>query len=345
MGRQSLAAVARGSAGAMFFQWRAARGGAELFHSALVPHAGEDTRVYREAVELGRQLGAVAEVTAGAVQARVAVVYDEPSAWALQAPGLPASGLDHLAEARRVHRALWQRGITADVIGDLDDLDRYAMLLLPAHYLMSDTQAAALRSWVYAGGHLVVGYLSGVADQYGRVRTGGYPGALRDLLGVWVEEFHPLAPDDRVALSTGHHATFWTEVVHARGARVELRYAGGVLDGRPAVTRHRTGSGVSWYLSTRLECAHLADLLAAVAAEAGVHPVVPGLPAGVESVRRDGTDRAWLFLLNHTDTAHDVPADGWELLTATAVTGVVSVPAGGAAVVRLVPASSESGTR
>ena len=51
--------------GAMFFQWRAPRGGAELFHSALVPHAGPDSRVYREAVALGETLGRIAEVSAG----------------------------------------------------------------------------------------------------------------------------------------------------------------------------------------------------------------------------------------------------------------------------------------
>lgn len=56
LARNSLAYVARGSGGAMFFQWRAPAGGAERFHSALVPHAGSDSRVFRETVELGRVL-------------------------------------------------------------------------------------------------------------------------------------------------------------------------------------------------------------------------------------------------------------------------------------------------
>ena len=53
MARHSLSHVARGSRGAMFFQWRAPAGGAERFHSALVPHAGADSRVFRESVRLG----------------------------------------------------------------------------------------------------------------------------------------------------------------------------------------------------------------------------------------------------------------------------------------------------
>ncbi|MEV7225709.1 beta-galactosidase [Polymorphospora sp. NPDC051019] len=334
MARHSLAAIARGSRGAMFFQWRAPRGGAELFHSALVPHAGPDSRVYREAVGLGGQLDRIAEVAAGAVEARVAVVYDQPSAWALQAQGLPSTRLDHLDDARRAHRALWHRGITADVVGALDDLSGYAVVVLPGHYLMADRQAAALRSFVEAGGHLVVTYLSGVADEHARVRTGGYPGALRDLLGVRVEEFHPLAPDTSVRLSDGTTGDLWSETVHATGARVVAFYTGGVLAGRPAVTRHPVGAGVAWYVSTRLAADAYADLLGAVAAEAGVEPVRPDLPPGVEAVTRRAGDRSWLFVLNHTATAHEVSATGVDLLTGGTADGTVRVPAGGAVVVR-----------
>src|SRR6185369_13301053 len=121
----------------------------------------------------------------------------------------------HAEEAGRAHRALWRRGVVTDVVGALEGLAAYRMLVLPMHYLMTDAQAALLRSWVEAGGRLVVTFLSGVADEHARVRTGGYPGALRGLLGVRVEEFHPLAPDDRVRLVSagGPHCSgeLWSE--------------------------------------------------------------------------------------------------------------------------------------
>ena len=34
----------------MFFQWRASKAGAEKFHSGMVPHAGKQTRVFREII-------------------------------------------------------------------------------------------------------------------------------------------------------------------------------------------------------------------------------------------------------------------------------------------------------
>ncbi|GFJ88259.1 beta-galactosidase [Phytohabitans rumicis] len=201
--RHSLAHVARGSRGAMFFQWRAPRGGAERFHSALVPHAGPDSRTFREAVELGSALRALSEVEDGAIEAPAAIAWDAASWWALQGPGLPWEGIDYLAEARAAHRALWTAGITTDFVSLSRPLAPYRLLVLPAHYLMSDAAADAVAAYVDAGGHLVATYLSGIADERGRVRLGGYPGALRDVLGVRVEEFRPAAHgwDEAVTLN------------------------------------------------------------------------------------------------------------------------------------------------
>jgi beta-galactosidase len=242
---------------------------------------------------------------------------------------MPATGLDHVAEAQRAHRELWRRGFTTDVLGGFDRLSGYALVVVPMHYLMTDAQAAALRAWVVAGGRLVVTFLSGVADEHARVRTGGYPGALRDLLGVRVEEFHPLAAGEAVPLSDGSTGSVWRETVHLTGAEAVARYP----DGGPAITRHAVGAGHAWYVSTTLDRGY-GDLLAAVAGEAGVAPVVPGTPPGVEVVRRTGGDRSWLFVLNHTAAARRVPADGVNVLTGAAVTGEIVVPAGAAAVVR-----------
>ncbi|GIF63218.1 beta-galactosidase [Asanoa ishikariensis] len=325
MTRQALAAVARGSRGAMFFQWRASRGGAELFHSALVPHAGTDSRVFREALALGPTLARTTEVLGAAVEARVAVGYHEPSAWALAATVLPSDAVDHRAEARHAHRALSRLGITCDVVGDLDDLSRYAVLVLPCWYLLTDSQAAELTAWVTGGGRLVVTYLSGVADEHARVRLGGYPGALRELLGVRVEEFHPLASG-------------WSETVHLAGAVATVFYAGG----GPAVTRHRVGSGDAWYVSTRLADDAYADLLGAIATEAGVAPVRPRPPAGVEVVRRTAGDRSWLFAINHGEMPYDLRAEGIDLLTGETVTWNTVLRPGAAMVVREASASARS---
>lgn len=239
MAAHSLAHVARGSRGVMFFQWRQPRGGAERFHSAVVTHAGFDTRVFREVAALGAHLRTM---TPGVPANRTALLFDAHSWWALQGAGLPAP-VDYLDEVRAAHKAL---GGTADVVFPGEAVSTYAVVVVPALYLLDDAQADVLRRYVEDGGTLVVSYLSGTCDEHARVRLGGYPGALRDVLGIRVEEFHPLA--EPVALSTRGKGMFWSERVHLQGAVAEVTYDGGELTGLPAITRH----GRAWYLSTRL---------------------------------------------------------------------------------------------
>jgi len=243
MAAHSLAHVARGSRGVMFFQWRQPRGGAERFHSAVITHAGADTRVYREVVALGDKLRTM---TPGVPDNRTAIVFDAHSWWALQGPGLPAP-VDYLDEVRAAHKALG----AADFVFPGEPVDRYRTVVVPALYLLDDAQADVLRRHVRDGGTLIVSYLSGVCDEHARVRLGGHPGALRDVLGIRVEEFHPLAGPVGLefgATAVRENGMFWSERIHLEGAVAEATYVDGSLEGLPAITRH----GKAWYLSTRL---------------------------------------------------------------------------------------------
>jgi beta-galactosidase len=337
--RASIGHVARGADGVMFFQWRQSAAGAELWHSAMVPHAGPDSRIFREVAATGAAVGALAEVAGSRVRAGAAVLHDADAWWALDSDGMPSAELDYPGALRRAHRVLWDAGVTADLAHPADpDLGRYRLLVAPSLYLVSAEGAAALRRYVAGGGTLLVEYFSGVVDARHRVWPGdGHPGALRDVLGVRIEEFRPLAAGATAALSDGTHGTVWSEDLRCEGALTVTAYAEGPLAGKPAVTRHDTGAGTAYYVSTRLDPAGYAALVGRALGEAGVRPEVPGLPPGVEAVRRHGPERSWLFLLNHTAGAAEVPGvRGTDLLTGatTAPGGGLRLPAGGVAVLR-----------
>jgi beta-galactosidase len=334
MRRNSLAHIARGADGAMFFQWRASAAGAEKFHSGMVPHAGTDTKVWREVVQLGADLRALAEVAGSRVTADVAILWDYESWWAQGLDARPTVDLTYLDEIQAWHRTLWRAGITTDLVHPGSDLSGYRVVLAPSLYLVSDASAANLASYA---GSLVIGCFSGIVDEHDHVRLGGYPGAFRDLLGVRVEEFFPLLAGDTVRLSDGGTGQIWSELAHTTGAEIIATYVGGVLDGGPAITRN----GRAWYVGTRLDGASRASLLARVCAEAGVVPT--GTTPGVESVRRRGTDANYLFLINHDDRDHTVAGTGRDLLTGDEQVGAVLVPAGGVVVLRETTALRETG--
>jgi beta-galactosidase len=332
--RNSLAHVARGSDGAMFFQWRASAAGAEKFHSALLPHAGTDSRVWRESVELGENLVAIAEVRGSHVESSIAIVVDWDAWWASELDAHPTEDLHYLDAVRDTHTALWRLGRTADIVHPDDDLSPYAVVIVPTLYLVTDSTAERMGRYVREGGRLVMTYFSGIVDPHDHIRLGAYPGAFAELLGVRMEEFAPLAAGSKVRLSDGSTGSVWAERGRPTTASVLASFTDGPEAGSPALTRAAAGAGSAWYVATRLDADDWERLLGSIADEAGVAAVVPGAPAGLEAVRRSTADASWLFLLNHRGDDVTVPAHGRDLLTGTDAEGSITVPAGGVAVVR-----------
>ena len=91
MRRNSLTHVARGSDGALFFQWRASAAGAEKFHSGLLPHAGTDSDLWQNTLQLGRDLAAIGEIQGSTVAASAAIVWDWDAWWGAELDAHPTS--------------------------------------------------------------------------------------------------------------------------------------------------------------------------------------------------------------------------------------------------------------
>ena len=295
----SMQAVARGADGILHFQWRASRQGAERTHGAMVPHAGPDSRVFREICELGKDLGGLADVLGTPVHADVAIIVDWDSWRAVELDHQPHSGFRYVDRIREYYTPLWKANVTVDFARPDADLSAYKLVVAPNLYQISDAAADNLIRYVERGGRLVMGPFSGVSDPDERIRLGGYPAPLRDLLGIRIEEYWPL-PDEhplevRSELFGDFTAVSWAEWLTADTARPLAEISGGPLGGIPAILRNAYGEGAAWYVATLPESWALARLLDLVCAEACVEPVRGGLRPGVEAVRRGDL----VFLLDH----------------------------------------------
>lgn len=335
-------AVAQGADAALFFQWRQTSGGAEKYHSAMVPHGGTDTRVYREARELGRELASVPELAGSRVRADVALLHDWPSWWGLELDSHPSDDLRQL-DAHLAHYApLFDAHVTCDVVHPAADLSGYKMVVVSNLYLLEPWVGEHLTRYVADGGQLVVSFFSGIVDGNDRAYLGGHPAPLRRALGLRVEEFAPLPAAGATSLAwddgTSSQASIWSEWIEPDGAEVLATFTAGDLAGHPAVTRHRYGAGTAWYLGTRPDPAATRALLDRVRAEAGVAPVLPDLPDQVQAVVRHAADRDYLLLLNHSTgpTAVPLPEPATDLLTDPdgAPSDTVTLPPRGVAVLR-----------
>ncbi|MFC1419145.1 beta-galactosidase [Streptacidiphilus cavernicola] len=312
LARDALLHVAHGADAVAFFQWRQSAAGAEMYHAAMVPHAGPDSDVFRACAELGRTLAALAPV-AGSVRepARAAVLFDWESWWAAELDSHPSAQLRYRQEALDWYSAFLDLSVRVDLVTAAADLTGYAFVVAPVLHLVPQQLADRLGAFVEGGGHLVTTYFSGTVDRDNHIWPGGYPGALRELLGIRVEEFAPLFRGEQVELDDGSRGTLWSERVQTTdpAVRVLARYSSGEQSGHPAVTRRPVpGGGSAAYVSTRLGPKGLGPLLGRLLAEGGVSSELPGDARGrVElTVRRAGGETFW-FLVNRTDEGVELP--------------------------------------
>ena len=321
--RDSLAHVAMGADAVCYFQWRQSKAGAEKFHSAMVPHAGEDSAVFRDVCELGTDLNKLSDegiLGSRLAKSRVAVVFDYESEWATEHTATPTQHVHHVDEPLAWFRALADQGVTADVVPVRGAWDDYEMVVLPSVYLLSEETTRRVRDYVVGGGRLVVTYYTGISDEKDHVWLGGYPGSLRDVVGVRVEEFMPMGDDftgvpDRLELSNGAVAHDIADVIGSvDGTATVLEtfkddpWTG--MDGAPAIVAHTFGEGRSVYVGARLGrdgiALSLPEILDSLGmAEAG------GNDGRVLHVEREGADGSrFVFSFNRTHETVRVPVEG-----------------------------------
>jgi beta-galactosidase len=305
--RNSMSHVARGSSGAMFFQWRASVAGSEKFHSAMVPHAGTETRIFRDVVDLGARIKDLAELGHEKTKkASVAMIYDYQSYWALSQRNLPSDEILYPQLAHDWYRALWTLGVQVDFVSPLAPLEKfleYELILAPMLYLIPEELEQKLIDYAKTKS-LVVSYMSGISDSSDTVKLGGYGGDLiRETLGVFVSEFSPLDPKEPTRLSNGFSATSWSELSSATTSTVLAEFTQGPAKGSVAIAKQESFSRPSWYLASRLEDDSLIQFFTTSLAELGI---VTEQSDGVERIVRGKLE----FFINHSDSERKFTVEG-----------------------------------
>lgn len=301
---QSYQAVAHGSDSIMFFQMRRSIGACEKYHGAVIDHCGhENTRIFRELTQIGEELEVIGDRFLGARgDAKVAIVFDWDNWWAIEYSAGPSVEMKYHEEILHYYTALHNQNIATDIIGVDDELSQYDIVIAPILYMTKGDYDAKIRSYVREGGTFVTTYFSGYVDENDLVITGGYPGKLRDILGVWVEESDALPPEHC------NHFTYQGEeypckllcdLMHLEGAESLTEYQEDFYAGMSVITKNSLGQGTAYYVGTQSNEAFYDRFVGDLVKEKGILPEA-NVPKGVEAVIRKTDDKKFLFLLNHT---------------------------------------------
>ncbi|TIT25357.1 MAG: beta-galactosidase, partial [Mesorhizobium sp.] len=274
-------------------------------------------------------------------------------------------------DATLLHRYCYRNGIACGFIHPEDDLSRLKALYVPHWVMWKQEWNAAVEAFVRSGGTLILSALTGTRDENNHIVREQAPGRdLSALSGVKVAEFGRLVPQGGAGLfplfrqaATGahvppaplpassaerkYHFTFGNRQFEAAhlyellevepDTEVLGAWSSRFCAGQPAITSRQLGKGRVVYVGTYLTH-ELAEAIAeGVLTRAGVAPLLPELPDGVEVSIREAEDRQLMFVQNTTEVPVAVPGvpQGLDLLTGRPTAGPMQLEAYGSAVILL----------
>ncbi|WP_062047613.1 beta-galactosidase [Bacillus sp. JCM 19034] len=315
----SLQAVAHGSESVQYFQWRKSRGSSEKFHGAVVDHVGhENTRVFKEVSDVGEALENLQEVAGTTVDAEVAIIFDTENRWALKdAQGPRNKGIHYEQTILKHYKAFWEQGVGIDVIDMTADLSKYKIVVAPMLYMIKDGVGERIEHFVKEGGIFVSTYWSGIVNENDLTFLTGFPGPLRQVLGIWSEEIDGLHDEqtngvrfkggNKLGLDGEFTAYELCDLIHLEGAESLAYYTEDFYQHRPAVTVNTYGKGKAYYIASRNKEPFNKEFfsklveLAEVRKEASTQ-----VPKGVSLSRRTDGVHDYLFLMNFTNKEQQV---------------------------------------
>lgn len=312
MRAQSYQTLAHGADTIQFFQLRRSVGGCEKFHGAVIAHAGtENTRVFREVAQLGAELEQLGDRTLGSAnEAEVGLIFDWDNYWALEYTSGPSVDLKYVDQIHRYYQYFYNKNIAVDMIPFDADFSKYKIVVAPVLYMVKDGMKEALESYVKNGGILITTFMSGIVGASDNVYLGGYPGPLRDLAGVWVEEIDALAPEQKneVVFTDGNTAEcgLLCDLMHLEKAQALASYTRDFYAGMPAAAKNPYGNGSTYYIATQMEEAGLAKILDQAVNEAGITSAIPE-ETKLEVVTRISDHTRFYFVMNFKEEEQKLP--------------------------------------
>lgn len=326
----AIQAVAHGSDSVLYFQVRQSRGASEKFHGAVIDHYGGcDTRIFQEVAQTGRILEGLREVAGSVCHAKAAVFYDWNNRWALNdAQGPRNQSMFYKECVQKTYNGLRRLGVNVDFVGLEDELEGYEILVIPMGYMMTDTFADRVRSFVDAGNTLVTTYWTGVVDRNDLCHLGGWPHGLMDVLGLRTEEIDglydweentlvPTVNGTEFGIEKSFHCRHLCELVGLSGAEALMVYGSDFYEGRPALTSHHFGNGHAYHVCCDADEEFYTELFRVLGKRHGfLNHEIESIPDGVEISERVSEICRYCFIQNFNQDAVRLDWDSseWEIL-------------------------------
>ncbi len=278
---QALSHLASGADGIEYWHWHSIHNAIESYWKGVLSHDLAPNETYRACAAIGAELKALSpHLLHLQKRSHVAVMVSNRSQTGLQwfpaAPMNTQPKRDYSDYLRWLCDSLYRLNVEYDIISDAErDFSRYDLLVLPCLYAAPEDLLRAVDGYVRQGGHILVTFRTGFADENLKIYHDAQPHMLTDCLGLTYDRFTYPEPgtelaSDSIKLPAHVAVTDWMELLELRGAEALCTYQHPVWGGVPAVTTHGYGAGQAAYLAAYFDPAGLDAVLEALLPRLGV---------------------------------------------------------------------------
>jgi beta-galactosidase len=282
-----------------YWHWASIAANQETYWQGVLSHDLEPNRAYAEVARTAHELQRIGPHIVGLrKRSDVAILWSRDSANAIDfmpfGGDVPARSWTHtpdgyLSLVQQMHHSLYELNIGSDfVFPETQDFSPYKVLIVPALYISDDALLKRISDYVKNGGHVVMTFKSGFANENSAVRWVRAPGPLRDAAGFSYQEFsnleHPLAlKDDPFHAGSNNEVKYWAEFLMPEQARPIAYYDHPFFGRWPAITENDYGSGTLLYEGTFLSDALQTAVLRSALEKAGLTGPDQQLPPSVHA--------------------------------------------------------------
>ena len=251
-----------------YWHWASIAANQETYWKGVLSHDLEPNRAYAEVSRTAHELQKIGpQLVDLKIHNQVAILWSRDSANAIHfmpyGGPVPAWSWTHQPEGydslvQQMHRSLYDLNVGTDfVFPETKDISAYKLLIVPALYISDDALLQGISDYVKNGGHVVMTFKSGFANENSAVRWVRAPGPLRAAAGFSYQEFsnleHPLAlKGDPFHVGPANQVGSWAEFLMPEHAKALAYYDHPFFGKWPAITENQYGQGTLVYEGTCL---------------------------------------------------------------------------------------------
>ncbi|WP_347835471.1 beta-galactosidase [Gracilibacillus sp. JCM 18860] len=250
--------IAHGADLVLYFRWRTATKGSEIYWHGINDYHNLPNRRITELKQTSEEIHKIGNtIFHSEYISDAAILTDYPNEWDGEEDNWYGHFIKESKEAW--FKAFQYHHIPVDFVNitqemSLETLAKYRILVYPPHpAILTETTAHLLTRYVEQGGTIIFGARTGYKDLTGQTYMKAFPGYIKDLVGVTVEEYTLLNgwqenPDVNL-LNKQFKTTGFNEVLQPEVENVEVMgtYLNAHYEGKPALTKRSVSTGTAYY--------------------------------------------------------------------------------------------------